>query len=154
MFHNFFMKVENWRNKNSKMCHDLIRSMFILITGLAHKLIDMMWQCWNWTGPYNMHPISFQFVYPIKTNSFQRVQKPWFQVSLFFYYYFYLIVLTKHYNLLGWGARDPNSDKRPKYLQAVDVKVIETKRCEDWHRDNKIQVCSVIYLNFFEKSYP
>jgi len=40
----------------------------------------------------------------------------------------------------GWGARDPNSDKRPKYLQAVDVKVIETKRCEDWHRDNKIQL--------------
>ena len=133
------------------MCHDLIRSMSILITGLAHKLIDTMWQCWNWTGPYNMHPILFQFVCPRKTNSFLRVLKPWFQVSLFFLLIinFKLIVLAKHYNLLGWGARDPNSDKRPKYLQAVDVKVIETKRCEDWHRDNKIEVCFVIYLNCF-----
>ena len=98
-----------------------------------------------------MHPISFQFVCPRKTNSFQRVQKPWFQVSLIFFFIILTkIILTKHYNSLGWGARDPNSDKRPKYLQAVDVKVIETKRCEDWHRDNKIQVCSVIYLNFFD----
>lgn len=40
----------------------------------------------------------------------------------------------------GWGARDPTSEKRPRNLQAVNVKVVENGRCEDWHKDNKIDV--------------
>ena len=40
----------------------------------------------------------------------------------------------------GWGARDPSSSKRPRQLQAVNVNVVDSKRCEDWHKDNKIDV--------------
>jgi len=40
----------------------------------------------------------------------------------------------------GWGARDPNSDKRPKYLQAVDVQVVDSERCENWHKAKKIDL--------------
>ena len=48
----------------------------------------------------------------------------------------------------GWGATDPSSNHRPNYLQAVDVKVVETKRCEDWHRANKIRVLIYFFLFF------
>lgn len=40
----------------------------------------------------------------------------------------------------GWGARDPESEKRPRNLQAVDVKVVESRKCEDWHHENGIQL--------------
>jgi transmembrane serine protease 6 len=53
----------------------------------------------------------------------------------------------------GWGATKPDSTERPRNLQAVDVKIVETLRCEDWHRANGIKVivyCLIIKrtLNF------
>lgn len=40
----------------------------------------------------------------------------------------------------GWGATKPDSIRRPKNLQAVDVKVVESQRCEKWHRKNGINL--------------
>ena len=45
----------------------------------------------------------------------------------------------------GWGARDPTSEKRPRDLQAVDVKVVESRTCEDWHHYNNISVSYLIF---------
>jgi len=38
----------------------------------------------------------------------------------------------------GWGATHPDSTTRPRELQAVDVKVVESSTCERWHRSNRI----------------
>lgn len=40
----------------------------------------------------------------------------------------------------GWGATKVNDPYRPLELQAVDVKVVESRRCEEWHARNKIEV--------------
>ncbi len=40
----------------------------------------------------------------------------------------------------GWGATNPYSKARPKLLQAVDVKIIDSQKCEKWHRDAFIDV--------------
>ena len=34
----------------------------------------------------------------------------------------------------------------PKYLQALDVEVIEANQCQELRRENEVQVCSVIFL--------
>ena len=41
---------------------------------------------------------------------------------------------------IGWGAMEANSRERPLELQAVDVKVVNSTRCERWHRGNHIYV--------------
>lgn len=51
----------------------------------------------------------------------------------------YIPELT-HAMVSGWGARDPESNLRPRYLQAVDVRVVDSKRCEDWHSSKRIRV--------------
>ena len=48
-----------------------------------------------------------------------------------------------HAMVAGWGATDPKSNTRPTYLQAVDVKVVDSRRCETWHRRNKIKVFGI-----------
>ena len=40
----------------------------------------------------------------------------------------------------GWGARSHGSEYRPRNLQHVDVKVVNSRRCEDWHRSNRIHL--------------
>jgi hypothetical protein len=40
----------------------------------------------------------------------------------------------------GWGAMKPNAKDRPVDLQVVDVKVVASKRCEEWHEENNIKV--------------
>jgi len=40
----------------------------------------------------------------------------------------------------GWGATDPNSSKRPRTLQAVDVITVNSTKCETWHRNQGIRV--------------
>ena len=40
----------------------------------------------------------------------------------------------------GWGATEPDSIKRPRELQAVDVKVVNSRTCEKWHRENGINL--------------
>ncbi len=40
----------------------------------------------------------------------------------------------------GWGAMKPDSRLRPTHLQAVDVEVVDSKRCENWHGRNNITV--------------
>jgi hypothetical protein len=52
--------------------------------------------------------------------------------------------------VLGWGAMDPDSPKRPKELQVVDVNMVDSRKCERWHRKNNIEVkCTKIAA--FEK---
>ena len=64
--------------------------------------------------------------------------------------------LYKKSKLLGWGKTDPAVNDTATILghpilQAVDVKVIDNKRCEDWHREQGlIQVCPFNYFNFFD----
>ena len=43
-------------------------------------------------------------------------------------------------HVAGWGAMWPDSKKRPTMLQSVDVKVVENKMCERWHKGNHIKV--------------
>ncbi|KAB7507291.1 Serine proteinase stubble [Armadillidium nasatum] len=43
----------------------------------------------------------------------------------------------------GWGALESGSRLRPKTLQVVDVPVVNSQLCEDWHRQKGINV--VIY---------
>ena len=40
----------------------------------------------------------------------------------------------------GWGATEPDSIRRPKELQAVDVNVVDNKQCEKWHAKKGINV--------------
>lgn len=40
----------------------------------------------------------------------------------------------------GWGAMEPDSVKRPRELQVVDVKIVGGKECEKWHQGNEIDV--------------
>lgn len=40
----------------------------------------------------------------------------------------------------GWGATSPNSLHRPTELQAVDVKIVDSRQCEKWHQKNGIEV--------------
>ena len=40
----------------------------------------------------------------------------------------------------GWGATEPDSIRRPKELQAVDVNVVDSRKCEKWHANNGINV--------------
>ena len=40
----------------------------------------------------------------------------------------------------GWGATRANSGRRPRELQAVDVKVVESPTCEQWHASNRINL--------------
>jgi len=40
----------------------------------------------------------------------------------------------------GWGAMDPDSAKRPQELQVVDVNMVDSRKCEKWHRNNNIDV--------------
>uniref|UniRef100_A0A0K2UTX6 Peptidase S1 domain-containing protein n=1 Tax=Lepeophtheirus salmonis TaxID=72036 RepID=A0A0K2UTX6_LEPSM len=40
----------------------------------------------------------------------------------------------------GWGALSPTSTIRPNKLQAVDVQIINSDRCEMWHRQKGIHV--------------
>jgi len=40
----------------------------------------------------------------------------------------------------GWGATDPDSVRRPKVLQAVDVVTINNTQCETWHSHAGIRV--------------
>ena len=42
----------------------------------------------------------------------------------------------------GWGATKPDSMRRPKELQAVDVNVVDSTMCEQWHESNGIHVSS------------
>ena len=48
----------------------------------------------------------------------------------------------------GWGATEPDSIRRPKELQAVDVNVVDNSQCENWHASKGINVsqCNYIYL--------
>ena len=52
----------------------------------------------------------------------------------------------------GWGATEADSMRRPKELQAVDVKVVDNKKCEKWHANKGIHVSdlwrqiSLLYL--------
>ena len=54
----------------------------------------------------------------------------------------------------GWGATEADSMRRPKELQAVDVKVVDNKKCEKWHANKGIHVSdlwrqiSLLYLIF------
>ena len=34
----------------------------------------------------------------------------------------------------GWGATNPDSEKRPMVLQAVDVNTFNDTKCENMHR--------------------
>lgn len=38
---------------------------------------------------------------------------------------------------------DPDSPKRPKELQVVDVKMVDSRKCERWHRNNNIDVSHI-----------
>ena len=40
---------------------------------------------------------------------------------------------TKAY-VTGWGATNPDSEKRPMVLQAVDVNTFNDTKCENMHR--------------------
>ena len=40
----------------------------------------------------------------------------------------------------GWGAMEPDSSKRPRELQVVDVKLVGGEQCEKWHQRNDINV--------------
>jgi len=40
----------------------------------------------------------------------------------------------------GWGAMDPDSVRRPKVLQAVDVYTVDNPMCEKWHVEAGIRV--------------
>jgi len=40
----------------------------------------------------------------------------------------------------GWGATEPDSIRRPKELQAVDVNVVDNKLCERWHAKKGINI--------------
>jgi len=40
----------------------------------------------------------------------------------------------------GWGAMDPDSVRRPKVLQAVDVYTVDNRVCENWHVEAGIRV--------------
>ena len=35
---------------------------------------------------------------------------------------------------------DPDSPKRPQELQVVDVNMVDSRKCEKWHRNNNIDV--------------
>ena len=50
---------------------------------------------------------------------------------------------------IGWGWYS-QLEQKATYLQAVDVRVIESNQCEQWHRERNVKVSSVIYLKFFE----
>ena len=50
----------------------------------------------------------------------------------------------------GWGAMRPEGRERPVQLQAVDVKVVDNDRCEEWHKGNGIKV--KVYTSIF-RSY-
>lgn len=43
----------------------------------------------------------------------------------------------------GWGALQSGSRARPKKLQVVDVPILDSRLCEDWHRQKGINV--IIY---------
>ncbi|XP_068216461.1 uncharacterized protein [Palaemon carinicauda] len=43
----------------------------------------------------------------------------------------------------GWGALESGSRARPKKLQVVDVPILDSRLCEDWHRQKGINV--IIY---------
>ncbi|XP_050737899.1 uncharacterized protein LOC127009157 [Eriocheir sinensis] len=43
----------------------------------------------------------------------------------------------------GWGALQSGSRLRPKTLQVVDVPILDSRLCEDWHRQKGINV--IIY---------
>ncbi|XP_071524738.1 uncharacterized protein [Panulirus ornatus] len=43
----------------------------------------------------------------------------------------------------GWGALQSGSRLRPKTLQVVDVPILDSRLCEDWHREKGINV--IIY---------
>ena len=61
-----------------------------------------------------------------------------------------MIVLTKNENIyIGWGHYS-ELELKARYLQAVDVRIIESNQCEQWHREERVEVSSVIYLKFFE----
>ena len=48
---------------------------------------------------------------------------------------------NSHAMVSGWGARDAAEKiRRPRQLQAVDVKIIDSRKCEDWHRSNGINL--------------
>jgi len=40
----------------------------------------------------------------------------------------------------GWGATEPDSIRRPRELQAVDVNVVDNKQCEEWHAMKGINI--------------
>jgi secreted trypsin-like serine protease len=40
----------------------------------------------------------------------------------------------------GWGATEPDSIRRPKELQAVDVNVVDNSQCENWHASKGINI--------------
>ncbi|XP_063585561.1 uncharacterized protein LOC134762977 [Penaeus indicus] len=40
----------------------------------------------------------------------------------------------------GWGALQAGSKLRPKTLQVVDVPILDSRLCEDWHRQRGINV--------------
>ena len=48
---------------------------------------------------------------------------------------------NSHAMVSGWGARDASEKiRRPRQLQAVDVKIVDSRKCEDWHRSNGINL--------------
>ena len=40
----------------------------------------------------------------------------------------------------GWGAMKANTKKRPDMLQAAEVNVVNSTKCEHWHGQNEITV--------------
>ena len=46
----------------------------------------------------------------------------------------------------GWGATEPDSIRRPKELQAVDVNVVDNSQCENWHASKGINVSQYNYI--------
>ena len=45
----------------------------------------------------------------------------------------------------GWGATEPDSIRRPRELQAVDVNVVDNKQCEQWHSKKGINVSCFLF---------
>jgi len=39
----------------------------------------------------------------------------------------------------GWGITDLIFTKNPRYLQVVDVEIIQSEQCEDWRRNFQMQ---------------
>lgn len=47
----------------------------------------------------------------------------------------------------GWGMTDPDTSKRPLELQVVDVNIVNSEKCTQWHHQNKIEVTAPFLKN-------